>query len=109
MYKTILFIMTSIFFQSTYADVANYATSYSKVELSTPAGVYALHQRLVKAGQDYCPGYLQMKSHSAVEACVEGVVKDLVSKIDHPALTTFASKPYNLRKAPEQLIAAKDK
>ena len=108
MYKVIAIIFTTAVSLNAWANESNYAITYSHAELTTPVGVAAVHERLVQAGRDYCPSYLQMKSHSAVASCVEGVVEDLVKKINQPALTAFAENPEEHREK-IRMFAAQDK
>ena len=108
MIKSIVIVASFLIAHNTWADESSYAITYSHSELTTPAGVVAVHQRLVAAALDYCPGYLQMKSHAAVDACVDGVVEDLVKKINQPSLTAYTEDPETFNKQKTQLIAAKD-
>ncbi len=66
-----------------------YAVSYSVAEMETYDGVQSVHARILKAAKQYCPTYSQIRSHADVRTCVEGVVDDLVDKINHPTLTGF--------------------
>ena len=66
-----------------------YLVSYSEVELTSAKGTEDVHARIVKAAKHYCPTYSQIRSHAEVKLCVEGVVEDLVSKVNHPTLTSL--------------------
>ncbi|MEM7097838.1 MAG: UrcA family protein [Pseudomonadota bacterium] len=108
MYKTLLVCAVLICAPGTWAD-QSYTITYSQTELTTQSGVAVVHDRLVRAARNYCPGYLQMKSHSAVDACVSGVVEDLIAKIDQPMLTAYAEMPESERDKVLPMLAAKDK
>ena len=71
--------------------VANdeYVLSYESNELSTFAGVQDVHARIVKTAKQYCPTYSQIRSHADVKTCVDGVVADLVDKVNHPQLSGY--------------------
>ncbi len=71
--------------------VANdeYVLTYSANELSTFNGVQDVHARIVKTAKQYCPTYSQIRSHADVKTCVDGVVADLVEKVDHPQLSGY--------------------
>ncbi len=66
-----------------------YAISYSEKELTNSAGVEQVHERIVKAAKQYCPTYSQIRSHAEVKLCVDGVVEDLVQKVNHPQLSSL--------------------
>lgn len=66
-----------------------YVLAYSTKELSTFSGVEDLHKRIVKTAKQYCPTYSQIRSHADVKTCVDGVVEDLVAKVDHPRLSGY--------------------
>ncbi len=67
----------------------DYMVSYSHAELTSAKGGENVHARIVKAAKQYCPTYTQIRSHAEVKLCVDGVVEDLVSKVDHPTLTSL--------------------
>ena len=48
-----------------------------------------MHARIVKTAKQYCPTYSQIRSHKDVQTCVDGVVSDLVEKVDHPQLSGY--------------------
>lgn len=66
-----------------------YMVSYSHTELTSAKGAADVHARIVKAAKNYCPTYSQIRSQAEVKLCVDGVVEDLVSKVDHPTLTSL--------------------
>ena len=66
-----------------------YALTYSANDLATPEGVAALHTRIAKTARKHCPTYREIGSIKDAHACVDGVVSDLVSKVDHPDLTAY--------------------
>ena len=66
-----------------------YVLSYSEKELANFAGVENVHTRIVKAAKQYCPSYSSVRSLADVRTCVDGVVEDLVAKIDHPKMTSY--------------------
>jgi UrcA family protein len=83
-----------------------YAISYSNAELTTFAGVQDVHARIVAAARNYCPSYSQIRSQRDVKSCVEGVVKDLVNKIDHPLLTDYHAGDESVRLAAMRQVNA---
>ena len=68
-----------------------YVLTYSEKELATFGGVADVHARIVKAAKQYCPTYSQIRSHADVKTCVDGVVSDLVLKVNHARMTSFHS------------------
>ena len=66
-----------------------YVLTYSTQELTTFAGVEDVHARIVKTAKQYCPTYSQIRSQKEVQSCVDGVVADLVAKVDHPQLSGY--------------------
>ncbi len=66
-----------------------YVLTYSAQELSTFSGVQDVHKRIVKTAKQYCPTYSQIRSHNDMKTCVEGVVSDLVEKVNHPQLSGY--------------------
>lgn len=66
-----------------------YVISYKYDELASVQGVEDVHARIVKAAKEYCPTYQEAGSLYEVKVCVEGVVEDLVSKVNHPQLTSL--------------------
>ena len=75
------------FGQTALAD--EYAMAYTAKELSSVEGVKDVHARIVKVAKQYCPTYSQIRNHKDVQSCVDGVVADLVDKVDHPRLTNY--------------------
>ena len=71
------------------ASADDYAVAYSPQELSSANGVEQIHERIVKAAKQYCPRYSQVRSSKEIKLCVDGVVQDLVDKVDHPQLTSL--------------------
>ncbi|MCR9260349.1 MAG: UrcA family protein [Pseudomonadaceae bacterium] len=82
-------IVTAAFGFSTNAIADEYAMAYSSTELTNSAGIKQVHERIVKVAKQYCPTYSQIRNHNEVAACVSDVVEDLVSKVDHPRLTSY--------------------
>ncbi len=82
-------LITAAFGASTNAIADDYAMAYSSTELTNAAGVQQVHERIVKVAKQYCPTYSQIRNHNEVAACVSDVVEDLVSKVDHPRLTSY--------------------
>jgi UrcA family protein len=76
-------------FAAATASAGEYAVSYSNGELSTYEGVQGVHARIVRAAEQYCPTFSQVRSHKEVESCVSGVVEDLIDKVNHPELSSF--------------------
>ena len=66
---------------------SEYALTYSNSELATSEGRQVVYQRIVRAAKRYCPDYGEIRSRRDVRSCVDGVVRDLVSKIPHPEFT----------------------
>lgn len=66
-----------------------YVVSYTYNELTNSRGVEDVHARIVKAAKAYCPTYSQIRNAKDVRVCVDGVVEDLVSKVNHPQLTSY--------------------
>jgi len=96
--KSIIAIASvAIFSFSQMAMAEDYAINYSNKELSTGAGVANVHARIVKAAKQYCPTYSQIRNHKDVQNCVNGVVEDLVSKVNHPTLSDYDAGDRNQR------------
>ncbi|MFT7653347.1 MAG: UrcA family protein [Limisphaerales bacterium] len=87
---TALVAVVGIFFgMSAVAANHDYTVSYSYTDLTTSQGVENVHKNIVKAAKQYCPTYSQIRSHADVKNCVTGVIEDLVSKVNHPQLTSL--------------------
>lgn len=71
------------------ASADEYVLTYSEKELGNYNGVKAVHERIVKAAKQYCPTYSQIRSHRDVKTCVDGVVEDLVNKVNHPRMAAY--------------------
>jgi UrcA family protein len=69
-----------------------YVLTYSEPELNTVPGMQNVHQRIVRVAKNYCPSYSQIKSHTAVKTCVDGVVQDLVGKIENGNFQAFVNQ-----------------
>lgn len=89
MKKLVLLVFTCFSVSFTWAQ-DSYIISYSEQELTTTQGRAKVLRRIQDAATSYCPTYLQIKSHSDVRACVEGVVQDLLDKIDSAELHQLA-------------------
>ena len=69
----------------------SYVIRYSATELLTTKGMDSVLQRIRSAAKDYCPTYLEIRSHTDVRNCVDSVVADLVEKVGYPAFTRYVS------------------
>ena len=69
-----------------------YRLSYKESELRSSEGVSVVHARIVAAAKDYCPSYKELGSVRELKMCLEDVTNDLVSKIDHPTLSSYHSR-----------------
>lgn len=87
-FKTVIAVSSVVLATAAIAD-GEYRISYTAGELSSHAGVVQVHERIVEAARDYCPTYMEIRSHSDVKTCVDGVVDDLVSSINHPTLSGY--------------------
>ncbi len=76
-----------------------YQLAYSKQELANAQSVQALHARVLRTAQDFCPSYFEVRDLRRVRGCVQEVADDLVSKIDHPRLTSLHSGENRVRLA----------
>ena len=74
---------------SSNAAAEDYVVTYKHVELTNAQGVADVHNRIVKAAKRYCPTYSKIRSNQEVRACINDVVEDLVSKVNHPQLTSL--------------------
>ena len=86
----------------------DYAFSYSADDLATSAGVADLHARIVKEAKDACPDYLEVRSRADVSRCIDGVVDDLVEKVDHPKLTSYHQDGARVEVADTEIEAGRD-
>ena len=77
---------------SSNAAAEDYVVTYKHAELTNAQGVADVHNRIVKAAKRYCPTYLEIRSHADVQTCVEGVVRDLLAKVDSPTFTAFVAR-----------------
>ena len=91
MKKLVLLVFTCFSVSFTWAQ-DSYIISYSEQELATVQGRAQVLERIRKAAKGYCPTYLQIKSHSDVRACVDGVVEDLLSKVGNAQLHQLAKR-----------------
>lgn len=90
MKKSVIAIASvALFGMSQMAMAEDYALSYSNKELGSGAGAARVHARIVKAAKQYCPTYSQIRNHKDVQSCVNGVIDDLVSKVNHPTLSDY--------------------
>ena len=71
------------------AEADEYVLSYSSKELGSAHGVSEVHERIVKAAKRYCPTYSTIRNMREVNDCIDDVVNDLVSKVNHPRLTDY--------------------
>ena len=100
MKKLVIAIASVALFSLSQVAVADdYAVNYSTTELSSGAGVASLHARIVKTAKQYCPTYSQIRNTKDVQSCVNGVVEDLVSKVNHPILSDYNAGERNQRVA----------
>ena len=74
---------------SSNAAAEDYVVTYKHAELTNAQGVADVHNRIVKAAKRYCPTYSQIRSNQEVQDCINDVVEDLVSKVNHPQLTSL--------------------
>ena len=74
------------------AEDEYYVVKYSQQELQNADGMRQVLQRIETSAKRYCPTYLEIRSHADVQTCVEGVVRDLVAKVDSPAFTAFVNR-----------------
>lgn len=84
-----MFLGIMFFGMSASAAERDYMVSYSYTDLTTSQGVESVRKSIVKAAKQYCPTYSQIWSHADVKNCVDGVIEDLVSKVDHPQFTSL--------------------
>ncbi len=87
--KKFALVLVGVFGFAGVASADEYVLTYSEKELANYTGVKSVHERIVKAAKQYCPTYSQIRSHADVKTCVDGVVEDLVSKVNHPRMTAF--------------------
>ena len=78
-----------LFSANAVAGADEYVLTYSTNELSSAQGVGEVHERIVKAAKRYCPTYSVIRNMREVNACIDDVVNDLVSKVDHPRLSDY--------------------
>jgi len=93
----IAFASVALFGLSQMAVADEYAVNYSAKELVSSEGVASVHERIVKAAKDYCPTYSQIRNHKDVQSCVDGVVNDLVNKVNHPRLSSYNANDNSVR------------
>ncbi len=65
----------------------DYGLTYSAVDFQSVETVKALHRRIVNTASRACPRYGVVKEVRVVRDCKQGVIDDLVGKIDRPALS----------------------
>lgn len=87
----------------------DYAITYTDSELRSFSGVERVHKKIMKAAKRYCPTYSQIRSNPEVKACIEDVANDLVSKVNHPRLTSFHVNDGSIRVADTHLKADSDR
>ena len=65
----------------------DYALKYGAVDFQSVETVKALHRRIVDTAKRTCPSYSEVRDVRFVSDCKQGVVDDLVGKIDRPSLS----------------------
>lgn len=76
-----------------------YELAYSKQELASHQGVATVHKRVLRTAKAFCPSYSEVRDVRRVRSCVQDVADDLVSKIDHPKLTSYHTGEGDVRVA----------
>ena len=72
------------------ADIS-YSIKVSEKDFQNTAKVAALHQRIRRTAAKVCPSYFVSRGLTEVSQCRRDVEADLVSRIDHPELTSYVS------------------
>ncbi len=67
----------------------DYALKYSVFDFQSVETVKALHRRIVNTAKRTCPSYSEVRSVRVVRECKQGVVDDLVGKIDRASLSAY--------------------
>ena len=78
------------------AEDTQYVLNYSYAELKTEAGRKAVLKRIVRTARQYCPSYSQVRSLKVVQECVDGVVADLVDKVEDRSFIAFVEHNQSL-------------
>ena len=68
---------------------SEYVLSYSYAELKSDSGRKLVLNRIVHAAKRYCPDYATVRSIDAVQTCVDGVIADLVAKVQDQGFTAY--------------------
>ncbi len=74
----------------TQAHAGAYELRFAEAALSTDSGVERLYGEIVAVAEEYCDdyfrGYRMVRNRANRERCVDDVIVDIVSDIDHPRL-----------------------
>lgn len=73
-------------------SVKSQTVSYADLDLSKPAGVQTLYQRIKAAARNVCgpvDQYTYASSHRAFRKCCETAIADAVAQVDRPTLTAL--------------------
>jgi len=75
-----------------------YSVSYTPEQVTTEAGMQALHAKIRQAAKEACPTWSEARSLLRVSLCQAEVTDDLVAKVDHPPCwLKRVSNSYRLR------------
>ncbi len=107
-----LFVIALLAASVALTPVAQAADGYSLVlqqsELASITGLQQVHARMLLAATDYCPTYLQIRSHADVATCIEGVVDDLTAKIGDERLSNYIATLRNPAPVHGELVIARE-
>jgi UrcA family protein len=96
--KQSLFAAVLVVFAATAsAEEFQVALSYTAADFESVESVKGLHRRIWTLAAKECPNYSRTRDLRASRSCRNGVVKNLVDAIDHPALTAYVEGGDELR------------
>jgi len=99
------FVLTgSLAFATTsWADEKQTVMTYSAADFESVETVKDLYQRVRKIARRHCPSYSRTRNLQGTNACVDEVVDELISRVDHPALTAYRGGEEQVRIALETI------
>ena len=101
--KTIFAAFALTFAASAYAGDDEYVMTYSADDFQSVETVKELYQRVRTIAREHCPSYFRSRDLAGSTACVDDVVSDLISSINHPALSAYQDGEDEVRVALEAI------
>lgn len=101
--KTILAAFALTLAASSYAGDDQYVMTYNANDFQSVDTVKELYQRIRNLARNHCPDYFRTRDLAGTNDCVNDVVNDLISNINHPALSAYKDGDEEVRVALEAI------